>query len=219
MDKIKVLLVEDHTIVRKGLSSILEQDFGIEVTGEADNGREALKKADELSPDVVVLDISLPLLNGLEVCRQLNRQHPNIHILMLTMYESDELVFQSLQAGAKGYLLKKAAPDELISAIYAVKQGKSFFSPEISKMLIERMVDQGESKENLTQPPALTKREREVLQLVAEGYSSREIGNMLNISVKTAENHRAKIMHKLNLNNITELIKYALSKGIIHLKE
>lgn len=219
MDKIEVLLVEDHTIVRKGLSSLIEQDSGIEVSGEADNGREALKKADELSPDVVVLDISLPLLNGLEVCRQLNRQHPNIHILMLTMYESDELVFQSLQAGAKGYLLKKAAPDELISAIYAVKQGKSFFSPEISKMLIERMVDQGESKENLTQPPALTKREREVLQLVAEGYSSREIGNMLNISVKTAENHRAKIMHKLNLNNITELIKYALSKGIIHLKE
>lgn len=217
MSSISGLLAEDHTILRKGLCSLLENEYGIEVIGEAENGREAIEKAEKLKPDIVVLDISLPLLNGIEVTKQLRKNFPEIKILILTMHTSDEFVFEVLNAGAKGYIIKKAAPDELVSAIHAISLGKSYFSPEISKMLIERKIETGQTQDGSITVKILTEREREVLQLVAEGHSSREIADMLFLSIKTVENHRANMMEKLGLHNLTELIKYAISKGIIQL--
>lgn len=217
MSNIRVLLVEDHTILRKGLCSLLENEYGIEVIGEAENGREAIEKAENLLPDVVVLDISLPLLNGLEVTRQLKKRFPEIKILILTMHTSDEFVFEILNAGAKGYVIKKAAPNELVSAIHAVYLGQSFFSPEISKMMLDRMVEKGQLTDESDVNEILTEREREILQLVAEGHSSRTIAEMLFVSLKTVENHRANIMKKLDIENLAGLIKYAISKGIIQI--
>lgn len=217
MSNIRALLVEDHTILRKGLCSLLENEYGIEVIGEAENGREAIEKAENLLPDVVVLDISLPLLNGLEVTRQLKKRFPEIKILILTMHTSDEFVFEILNAGAKGYVIKKAAPNELVSAIHAVYLGQSFFSPEISKMMLDRMVEKGQLTDESDVNEILTEREREILQLVAEGHSSRTIAEMLFVSLKTVENHRANIMKKLDIENLAGLIKYAISKGIIQI--
>jgi len=217
MSNIKVLLVEDHTILRKGLCSLLENEYGIEVIGEAENGREGIEKAENLLPDIVVLDISLPLLNGLEVTRQLKKRFPEIKILILTMHTSDEFVFEILNAGAKGYVVKKAAPTELVSAIHAVYLGQSFFSPEISKMMLDRMVEKGQLQDVSDANEILTEREREILQLVAEGNSSRTIAEMLFVSLKTVENHRSNIMKKLDIDNLAGLIKYAISKGIIQI--
>lgn len=217
MSSISVLLAEDHTILRKGLCSLLENEYGIEVIGEAENGREAIEKAEKLKPDIVVLDISLPLLNGIEVAKQLRKNFPEIKVLILTMHTSDEFVFEVLNAGVKGYIIKKAAPDELVSAIHAISRGKSYFSPEISKMLMERKIETGQMQDGSISVKILTEREHEVLQLVSEGHSSREIAEMLFISIKTVENHRANMMEKLGLHNLTELIKYAISKGIIQL--
>lgn len=217
MSNIRVLLVEDHTILRKGLCSLLENEYGIEVIGEAENGREALEKAEDLLPDIVVLDISLPLLNGLEVTRQLKKRFPEIRILILTMHTSDEFVFEILNAGAKGYVVKKAAPNELVSAIHAVFLGQSFFSPEISKMMLDRMVERGQLDHESDVNEILTEREREIIQLVAEGHSSRTIAEMLFVSLKTVENHRSNIMKKIDVDNLAGLIKYAISKGIIQI--
>lgn len=217
MSSIKILLAEDHTILRKGLCSLLENEYGIEVVGEAGNGREAIEKTELLHPDVLVLDISLPLLNGIEVTRQLKKKFPDLKILILTMHASDEFVFEVLNAGAKGYVIKKAAPGELVSAIQAVFRGQSYFSPEISKMLLDRVTATGPMQDELITYKILTEREREIMQLVAEGHSSREISEMLFISIKTVENHRANMMEKLGLHNLAELIKYAINKGIIQL--
>lgn len=217
MISIKVVLAEDHIILRKGLCSLLDEEYGIQVVGEAGDGKEAIEKVSLLKPDVLVLDISLPLLNGLEVTRQLKKKFPDLKILILTMHTSDEFVFEILNAGAKGYLIKKAAPEELVSAIRAVSLGQSFFSPEISKMLLERMVDTGIMEDQALESKTLSDREREVLQLVAEGHSSRAIADMLFVSIKTVENHRANIMEKLGLHNLADLIKYAISKGIIQI--
>ena len=219
-NEVTVLLAEDHAIVRKGLRLLLEQEGGIKVVGEAEDGRETLKKAGELIPDILVLDISMPLLNGLDVARQISKLQPEIRIIILSMYASEDLVYETLQAGVKGYVLKKSAPDQLVSAIRAVSVGESFFSPEISKIIDERKIEQGQliGKESI-QFPALTGRETEILQLVAEGHSNREIAKILFISIKTVENHRSKIMKKLNFRNITDLVRYAISKGIIQLRD
>ena len=223
MDKkseITVLLADDHGIVRKGIRSLLEQESWIKIVGEAEDGMEVLKKAGTLLPDILVLDISLPLLNGLEVARRLNKLQPEIKIIILSMHDSEELIYETLQAGVKGYILKKSAPDQLVSAIRAVSLGKSFFSPEISKIIDERKIEQGQliGKESIL-VPALTGRETEILQLVAEGHSNREIAEILFISIKTVENHRSKIMEKMNFRNIADLIKYAVSKRIIQLRD
>jgi len=223
MDKkseITVLLADDHGIVRKGIRSLLEQESWIKIVGEAEDGMEVLKKAGKLLPDILVLDISLPLLNGLEVARRLNKLHSEIKIIILSMHDSDDLIYETLQAGVKGYILKKSAPDQLVSAIRAVSLGKSFFSPEISKIIDERKIEQGQliGKESIL-VPALTGRESDILQLVAEGHSNREIAEILFISIKTVENHRSKIMEKMNFRNIADLIKYAVSKGIIQLRD
>jgi len=217
MSNIKVLLVEDHTIVRKGIISLLENELRIEIIGEAENGIDAVKMAEEIHPDVMVLDISLPLLNGLEVTKQVTKRFPKIKILILTMHNSEEFVFELLKAGAKGYVIKKAAPHELISAIHAIYHGESYFSPEISKMVLDRLSATMNSTLETDSLKLLTEREREVLQLIAEGRPNREIAEIMLLSIKTIESHRANIMNKLNFHNVSDLIKFAIRKGIINL--
>lgn len=216
MDKTRVLLAEDHTIVRKGLRSLLDKETGIKVVGEAEDGREAIAKAEELHPDVVVMDIAMPGLNGLEATRQIKKRFPDMKILILTMHTNEEYVLQTLNAGASGYLVKKAAPAELISAINAVHKGDSFLSPSISRTVIDEYIRRSkeisEGEEGFEQ---LTVREREVLQLIAEGRKTREIAELLYISIKTVETHRAHIMDKLDIHSTAELTQYAIRKGII----
>lgn len=216
MDKTRVLLAEDHTIVRKGLRSLLDKETGIKVVGEAEDGRKAIVKAEDLHPDVVVMDIAMHGLNGLEATRQIKKRFPDMKILILTMHTNEEYVLQTLKAGASGYLVKKAAPAELISAINAVHKGDSFLSPSISRTVIDEYIRRSkeisEGEEGFEQ---LTVREREVLQLIAEGHKTREIAELLYISIKTVETHRAHIMNKLDIHSTAELTRYAIRKGII----
>ncbi len=216
MKKITVLVAEDHTIVRKGICSLIDGKAEIQVVGEAEDGREAIDKAGTLLPDVVLMDITMPHLNGLEATRQIKKLFPQIKILALTMYTNEEYILQILQAGASGYVIKQAAPAELISAIHAVYRGDSFLSPSISKTIIDEYLRRTTPAVPVEQEK-LTDREREVLQLIAEGYSNREIADKLNLSVKTVGVHRTNIMEKLEIHNVTDLVKYALRKGIISL--
>jgi RNA polymerase sigma factor (sigma-70 family) len=216
--KIRVLIADDHTIVRKGLCALLDGDKEIEVVGDAENGREVLKKVEQVEPDIVLMDITMPGLNGLETTRQLKKRHPSMKILILTMHDNEEYIFETLRAGASGYLVKRTAPDELISAIHAVNRGESFLSPSISKRVIEGYIQFGKSEQEEDEAfEKLTDREREVLQLIAEGRTNREIAELLYISIKTVETHRSHLMEKLNIRNIAELTQYAIRKGLISL--
>jgi DNA-binding NarL/FixJ family response regulator len=216
MDNIKVLLAEDHTIVRKGLRSLLEKEIGIEVVGEAEDGREAVRKAEKLQPDVVMMDIAMPGLNGLEATRQIKKRFPEMKIIILTVHANEEYVLQTLRAGASGYLVKKAAPADLIEAIQAVYKGDSFLSPSISKTVIDEYIRQAETKsERDIIYGKLTNREREVFQLIIEGHKNREIADLLYVSIKTVETHKAHIMDKLNVHSTAKLIRYAMDKDLI----
>ncbi len=216
--KIRVLIADDHTIVRKGLCALLDGDKEIEVVGDAENGREAIKKVEQVQPDIVLMDITMPGLNGLETTRQLKKRHPKTKILILTMHDNEEYIFETLRAGASGYLVKRTAPEELISAIHAVNRGESFLSPSISKRVIEGYIRVGQSEQEEDEAfEKLTDREREVLQLIAEGRVNREIAELLHISIKTVETHRSHIMEKLDIRNIAELTQYAIRKGLISL--
>ena len=216
MGDIKVLLAEDHTIVRKGLRFLMDDEVGIEVVGEAEDGREATNLAEELHPDVVVMDIAMPVLNGLEATRQIKKRFPEIKILILTMHANEEYILQTLKAGASVYLVKKAAPGELVSAIKAIHQGGSFLSPSISRTVIDEYIRRAEEiSEGEKGLVKLTPRETEVLQLIAEGRKTREIAELLYISAKTVETHRAHIKDKLDIHSTAELTHYAISKGII----
>ncbi len=216
--KIRVLVADDHTIVRKGLCALLDGDKEIEVVGDAENGREAIKKVEQVQPDIVLMDITMPGLNGLETTRQLKKRHPKTKILILTMHDNEEYIFETLRAGASGYLVKRTAPEELISAIHAVNRGESFLSPSISKRVIAGYIRVGQSEQEEDEAfEKLTDREREVLQLIAEGRVNREIAELLHISIKTVETHRSHIMEKLNIRNIAELTQYAIRKGLISL--
>ncbi len=216
--RIRVLVADDHTIVRKGLCALLEGDKAIEVVGEAETGREAMNQVERLQPDIVLMDITMPGLNGLETTRQLKKRYPKIKILILTMHDNEAYIFETLRAGASGYLVKRSAPDELISAIHAVNRGESFLSPSISKRVIEGYIRVGQSEQEEDEAfDKLTDREREVLQLIAEGRVNREIAELLHISIKTVETHRAHIMEKLNIRNIADLTRYAIRKGLISL--
>ena len=217
MNRIKILLVEDHTILRKGIKALLEEEQGIEVIGEAEDGIAAMKAVDKDQPEIVLLDISLPYLNGLEITRKISKHYPGIKILILTMHNSDEYAFELLSAGAKGYLIKKAAPDELISAIKTVSEGFLYISPSISKKVIERINRTGRVKKPEKDGSKLSSRETEILQLIAEGHSPRDIARLLFISIKTVENHRYNIMQKLDIHNIAGLTKYAIEKRIIQI--
>jgi two-component system response regulator NreC len=218
-DRIRVLLVEDHTLVRKGIRSLLEAEADIEVAGEAENGHEALQKVQALNPQVVLMDITMPSLNGLEATRQIKKQYPHIHVLILTMHTDEEYIFQVLQAGASGYLIKQAELRELVSAIRTVHRGELVLSPSISKTVIEnyaRLAREADVRDSYDQ---LSDREREVLQLIAEGYGNREISEQLFVSVKTVEAHKSRIMSKLEINNMAQLVKYAIRKGLSSLDE
>lgn len=219
MDKIRVLLAEDHTIVRKGLRSLLDAERDTEVVGEAEDGRKAIQLVEKLCPDVVLMDISMPGLNGLEATRQITKRFPEVKVLILTVHSDEEYIRQVLSAGASGYLVKQAAPSELASAIRAAYQGDFFPSPSISRELIEDYTRQAEAMSENDSLLALTDREREVLQLIAEGHSNRQIAEILHISVKTVETHRAHLTDKLGIRSAAELTKYALRKGVISLDE
>ena len=215
MDKIRVLLAEDHTIVRQGLRSILDGREGVQVVGEAEDGREAVEKAQQLQPDIVLMDLSMPLLSGLEATRQIKSLCPQIEVLVLTMHADEEYVFQILQAGASGYLLKQSAVGELVAAIQAVHEGDSYLSPAISRKLVDGYVRQAREQGKAEPYEELTDREREVLHLIAEGHSTQEIADLLVISPKTVRGHRASLTEKLGLHSSAELTRYAIRKGIV----
>jgi DNA-binding NarL/FixJ family response regulator len=215
MNAIRMLLAEDHTIVRKGLRSLLDGAGGIQVVGEAADGREAVDKVRHLLPDVVVMDIAMPGLNGLEATRQIRKQFPKVKVLILTMHADEEHILQILQAGASGYVVKQDAPEELVSAVQTVDRGDLFLSPSISRTVIQEYIRRAEAMAGRVSYEPLTPREREVLQLIAEGRPPREIAEILRISVKTVETHRAHLMRKLDARSTADLTRYAIRKGII----
>ena len=215
MGKIRVLLVDDHTIVREGISTLLELSPEIEVVGEAANGQEALELVAEFEPDVVLMDLAMPVMGGLEATRNICREFPEIGVLILTQYEDKEHVFAILEAGAHGFLNKSAASSELISAIRSVYRGESHLSPSATKYLVDGYRLETNIKKRRDPYEQLTAREREVLRLLAEGHTAREVADMLVISPKTVDSHRTRFMAKLDLRNRAELIKYALRKKII----
>jgi two-component system, NarL family, response regulator NreC len=213
--KVRVLLADDHKMIRAGLRLVLEQQADVIVAGEADDGRQAVALAAELKPDVVVLDVGMPSLNGIEAAAQIKQARLSTAIVILSMHSDEAYILRALRAGASGYILKDSAEADLVGAVRAVTEGKSFFSPKVSRILLEDYVRKLRKSGAEDSYDLLSAREREILQLVAEGKSSKEIANLLNLSVYTVETHRANIMQKLNLKGIPELILYAVRKGIV----
>ena len=211
-----IVLADDHVLVRQGLRRILAERADLEVVGESSDGLELLNLLNHVIPDMVILDIFMPNLRGIEAIHEIKKIHPDVKVLILTMHRDKEYLYLALSAGAKGYLLKEDADKELFSAIEKVRQGKTYISPFFSEELVDDLVQigRGDAKTIFETDP-LTPREREVLKLVAEGKSSKEIANLLFISASTVSNHRASIMEKLNLNKATDLVKYAIRKGYI----
>ena len=214
MEKIKILLVDDHAIMRDGIKALLNIHDDLEVVGEASEGREAIELARELNPDVVVMDISMPGMDGLEVTHRLTRKNPGTKVIILTQHDNKEYILSTIKVGAAGYIPKKALGSDLVSAIRAVRSGDSFLYPSAARTLIDDYRKQAEQPDIYE---SLTEREREILKLIAEGRTSRETAEALFISQKTVQGYRAKIMEKLDLHNRTELIKYAMRKGLVDL--
>jgi DNA-binding NarL/FixJ family response regulator len=212
---IRVLLADDHVLIRAGLRMVVDAQPDFTVVGEAGDGREAVAMAESLKPDVLVMDIGMPGLNGIEAARQIREKLPEAQIVMLSMHSDEGYVLRALKAGAKAYLLKDSAETDLARAIRAAADGKSFFSPAVGRVLLEDYVRKLQRTGAEDSYDLLSPREREILQLVAEGRSSKEIANLLNLSVYTVETHRARVMQKLNLRGVPELILYAVRKGII----
>ncbi len=214
MSKIRVLLADDHTILRKGLRSLLEDEADIDVVAEARDGVETLDRAGQLRPDVILMDITMPDINGLEATRQIVKSQPNVRVVMLTMHENDAYIQQALRAGAAGYVVKQAAVTELVAAVRAVYRGDFYLSPSVSRKLVNWFVQQAD-------PPQddpywrLTDRERQVLSLIAQGDTTREIARKLYVSMKTVETHRMHLMKKLNLHTVADLTRYAVHKDLI----
>ena len=212
---IRIVLADDHVLMRHGLRLLLERQPDFQVVGEAADGRETVEICDAQKPDVLVLDIAMPNLNGIEAARQVAAKLPQTAIVILSMHADESYVLRALKAGARGYLLKDSAEADLINAIRSVKEGKAFLSPAISKMLVDDYVRRLEQRGVEDSYELLTTREREVLQLLAEGKSNKEVANMLNLSLYTVETHRGNILQKLNLHSVPELILYAVRKGVI----
>jgi two-component system, NarL family, response regulator NreC len=215
MKKLRILLADDHIVVRTGLRALLERQPNLEVVGETENGRETVELAPSLEPDVVVMDVAMPVLNGIEATKTIVTQRPATAVVILSMHADESYVMRALKAGARGYLLKDSAAADLISAIQAVSQNKSFFSPKVSRILAEDYVRVLKQKGAVDTYDLLTSREREILQLLAEGKANKEVATVLNISPYTVETHRRHILEKLDLHNPAELILYAVRKGII----
>ena len=217
MEKIRVFLVDDHTVVRQGLRRILESDEEIEIVGEAGDGRTAIDLVQKLRPHVVVMDVAMPELNGIEATRQILKRVEGAKVLVLSMHGDDVYVRQALKAGARGYLLKDSEDLDLIKAVKAIRAGGSFFSPPVSKVVLSGYLgDKAEGGEAEDGVARLTDREREVLQLIAEGKTNKEVAHALSVSVNTVETHRKHIMEKLDLHNTAELVRFAIRTKIVH---
>ncbi len=220
MENIKILLADDHKLIRAGIRSLVKEIKGVEVVAEASNGREALELIQEFNPDIVLLDIGMTELNGLEVAQRVSRDIPDVSIIILSMHANEEYVLQALKAGASGYLLKDSAPAELEIAINAVMKGETYLSPSISKTFVtdylKKIGDQpydGTKTENIF--IQLTSRQREILQLIAEGNSTKDIAAKLNVSIKTVETHRVKLMERLGIHDVAGLVRYAIRSGLV----
>jgi len=213
--KIRVLLAEDHAVVRTGLRLIINSEEDMMVAGEARDGLEAVQTAHELKPDVIVMDISMPGLGGLEATRQIKRDQPATHVLILTIHDNEEYFFQAIQAGGDGYVTKAAPEWEVLAAIRAVHRGECYLNPSVAKMIVGDYLERVKTGEKRDPYDLLTDREREILHLVAAGHSNRQVAQMLNISEHTVHNHRARLMEKLGIHDRLELLKYAIRRGII----
>ena len=212
MEKIKVVLADDHMVVRKGIKNLLEEEKEIEVIGEASNGQEALDVVGELNPDLLVMDIRMPLMNGLEATQKLSDPATATKVLMLSMHDDEDYILQSIEAGASGYLLKDTSKEEFVKAIRAIYQGGKYFSGDVSKVLVNRYLNEQAAKESPSQPLLsknydITKRERQILGMIANGIGNREIAEQLGKSIRTIETHRFNIMKKLKVSNVVELLK------------
>ena len=211
----KVLLADDHGIVRRGMKALLELEAGVEIVGEAADGLETLALLEALHPDILILDIAMPRLNGIDVAARAMKQDPKLKVIILSMYADESYVVRALSAGAKAYLLKDATEEDLIPAVRAVAKGRSFFSPAVSRLLLEDYVRSLKQRGLEDSYHLLTDREKEVLQLLAEGRSNKEVAAVLGVGLSTIETHRANLMQKLNLHNTAEIVLYAVRKGLI----
>jgi two-component system response regulator NreC len=215
MPPLRILLADDHTVVRQGLRKVLEARPDWEVVAEAGDGREAVRQAEELRPDVAILDVAMPTLNGIEATRQIARRAPNTRILVLSMYSDEAYVTQILRAGASGYLLKDSADVDLVQAVGAVADGKSFFSPAIARVIADDYVRHLAERGITDRYESLSGREREIFQLIAEGKTNKEIATLLSLSTSTVDTHRSRIMEKLDVHSAAEIVLYAVRKGVI----
>jgi len=218
MSEITVLVVEDHTIVREGIVSLIIKEDDISVIGEAEDGRQAVNQCREKKPDIIVMDLAMPHLNGIEATKIIKKECPKTKIIILSMYSEEEYIFKALDAGASGYLIKKNAAEDLIRALRAVNVGEAFFSPEISNTVMKSyqlMVKKYGMPDETSKKKKLSSRESEILQLIAEGYTSKKISEELHISRNTVQRHREKIMKKTNIHDVAGLTRYAIEKGII----
>jgi len=218
--KLRILIADDHEVVRRGLSTLLQSHEGWEICGEATDGRDAVAKAKQLKPDVVVLDVGMPVLNGLAATRQLTQQDPHAKVIVLTITDSDQVIREALDAGARGFVLKSDAARDLVAAVEAVERNRMFFTPRVNDMVLAGYLGKRHNGSHDAVPrlPELTPREREVIQLLAEGKSSKEVASLLNLSTKTAETHRSNIMRKLGFHSIRDLVVYAIKNNIIQVQ-
>jgi two-component system, NarL family, response regulator NreC len=215
-NKLSIVLADDHTILREGLRALLTADANLEIVGEARDGREAVRCVEKLGPDLLLIDLSMPRMSGMDAIREIKKRYPEIKIIALTVHKTEEYLLTTLRAGADGYVLKDATHDELILAIKNVMGGKSYLSPGVSEKVIEGYLEGKKSNRSLSSWESLSQREREVLKLIAEGYKNKEIAGDLCISLKTVEKHRANLMKKLDLHNAAALTVYAMDKGLVN---
>ena len=213
--KHRLIIAEDHTILREGLKALLSSEHEFEVVGEAEDGREAIKCTENLRPDIVLMDLAMPRMHGLEAIREIKNRIPETHVLVLTVHKNEEYVLATFQAGANGYVLKDASHKELVTAIRAVLAGRPYISPSISAMVLEGYLEGKKIVKAQSSWDSLTQRERETLKLIAEGYKNREIADILCISVKTVEKHRSNLMNKLSLHSVSALTAFAIEKGLV----
>jgi DNA-binding NarL/FixJ family response regulator len=216
MKALRILVADDHEVVRRGLTSLLQSQPDWEVCGEASDGREAVEKAVQLQPDVMILDIGMPNLSGLEATRQILKAAPQTKVLILTLHDSDQVVTEVLSAGARGFLLKSDAARDLVAAVDALRRGKTYFTSKVAAMVLEGYLKGGTAAPAPSGRDRLTPREREIVQLLAEGNTTKQVAGMLGVSVKTAETHRSNVMRKLQLHSVSELVLYAVRNNLVH---